>query len=239
MKLADRFRVFSLLILFAALAAPTARAQLITGRFWGKFEPLLPGDRGFGFTSITNAPFQSIFRTGQQVGGGGVTTLTETSRSFSGKGNGDLLGANFLTMLNAPTIVSTTADHAFVDIFMNVPAHGIHNWLLTTLDIGIDNTLNTGSGGIPDLFLIAFTPLNSFTFGTTKVSFSLDFPPGFEVSPGAQIPERHSARTGELFVHFASAVPEPSTYAAWGALLLMGVAGWRKIRTRGVDPMAA
>ena len=239
MKLTYRARALGLLLAFTALAAPVARAQLITGKFWGKFEPLLPGDRGFAFTSITNTPFQSIFRTGQQLHGGGVTTLTFTDRLFSHKGDGDLLGVNFLTLLNAPTLESTTADHAFVDVFMNVPAHGIHNWLLTTLDIGIDNTLNTGSGGIPDLFLIAFTPLNSFTFGTTKVSFSLDFPPGFEVSPGAQIPERHSAKTGELFVHMASTVPEPSTYAAWGALLLLGLAGYRRVRSRGIRPVPA
>jgi hypothetical protein len=239
MKLTYRARALGLLLAFAALAAPVARAQLITGKFWGKFEPLLPGDRGFGFTSITNTSVQSIFRTGQQFGGGGVTTLTFTDRLFSGKGDGDLLGANFLNLLNAPTRADTAADHAFVDIFMNIPAHGIHNWLLTTLDIGVDNTLNIGSGGIPDLFLISFAPLNSFTFGTTKVSFSLDFPPGFEVSPGAQIPERHSARTGELFVHFASAIPEPSTYAAWGALLLLSLAGYRRIRSRGLRPMAA
>lgn len=224
----------------AALATNAHAQLLLSGNAYGVFaDPALP------HTTVTNGPIVSIFSSGTPFRPAAPFFDTPTSISFFGSsftdvGDGGALDLGFLKIKNGITLLGTTASTATMDLYLNFSSAGISGFKLTTLTFGIDNTANNGVGNIPDLFLIGYTDPASLWIGTSLVTFDLVFSdPTFVTGLGHNIPENTTAFTGDLFAHVTefNPVPEPSTYAMGGALLLLGVVAWR--RGRGAVVTAA
>lgn len=210
---------------------PTLHAQLeLSGTASGAFS-----DPGVAFTEVTNGPVVSLFESGAPYRPNApyfdtVTSIRYTGSSFANVGDGDQLDLGLVNITNGITLLGTTAKTAQLDVFLHLPDNGIASFKVTTLFFSIDTTANQG-GLIPDLFLIGHSSVNSLNVGGRQVSFDLNLTnPAFATGDGASIREGQSATDGLYATLHFSPVPEASTYALFGTLLLAGVVTWRRSR---------
>lgn len=215
-----------------ASALPSARAQLsLTGTASGAFiDPSLPN------TTVVNGPVVSTFASGIPYRVSDTkTSIKYTGSSFADIGDGDWLDLGGLKITNGVTLLGSTAKTASMDLFLNL--NGQPSFKLTTLLFGIDSTANDGVANVPDLFLIGHGDVNALSFGGRKLTFDFHLTnPAFGIGSGASIAEGKSGTDGiYAIVHF-SPVPEASTYAMFGVLLVGGVAATRRMRRQ---PLAA
>lgn len=222
------FKTFLAATALGLAAALPANAQLLlSGNAYGTF-----ADPGVANTTVTNGPVVSTFASG--VAYRAVDTQTSvqfTGDTFSNAGNGDRVDLGSLVTTNGRTLLGTTAKTASMDVYLNLPENGVTAFKLTTLHFSIDSTANNGSL-IPDLFFVGHGDVNSLWVGGREVTFDLHFTnPEFSTGSGASIAEGSSALDGiYAYIHFTP-VPEPSTYALWGAALLVGVVAIRRVRS--------
>ena len=94
---------------------------------------------------------------------------------------------------------------------------------VSTITFHIDNTPN-GSDGVPDLFSVTFAQPAPVHIGDFLVQFHVNV-----TDPVFQVNENSTVQKGDITVTFTP-VPEPSTYAAIGAALLVGVITLRRFR---------
>lgn len=215
-----------------ALALP-AHAQLtISGSSHGDFF-----DPGQLHTTVTNGPVISLFESGVPYRPNAPHFDTKTSIKFTGQtftdlGDGDIAHLGQVNIKNGVTLLGTTAGWAAMDLFLNIPASGVWDFKLTTLLFTIDNTANTNGSAVPDLFFIGYTEPAALKLPEALVTFDLWFSkPAFSTGAGASINEGKSA-TDDIYATLNfTPVPEASTYALWGAALLVGLVAIRRVRT--------
>ena len=209
-----------------AVALPSAHAQLFSGTTRGEFH-----DPDLAFTSVINSTDVSLFQSGVASKPAHTqTSIAYSSSAFGPAGDGSQIDLGQLVITNGRTLGGTTASWATMDVYLNLPEQGIADFKLTTLTFAIDNTENNGSL-VPDQFLVSIGEANTLTIDGRKVSFDVQLTnPAFAIGTGSSIAESTSAEFG-LFanVHFTP-VPEPSTYAMLGAVLLVGVVAYRRFR---------
>ncbi len=209
-----------------ALALPSAQAQLFSGTTRGEFH-----DPNLAFTSVINSNDVSLFQSGVASKPAHTqTSLEYSSAAFGPAGDGSQIDLGSMVITNGRTLGGTTASWATMDVYLNLPEQGIVDFKLTTLTFAIDNTENNGSL-VPDQFLVSIGETNTLTIDGRKVAFDVQLTtPAFAIGTGSSIAESTSAEFG-LFanVHFTP-VPEPSTYALFGAVLLVGVVAYRRLR---------
>lgn len=210
-----------------AAALPSAHAQLLSGGVTrGEFtDPALP------FTSVINSTDVSLFQSGIPSRPAHTQTSIEfTASAFGEVVNGGQLDLGNIVIANGRTLGGSTASWAAMDVYLNLPDEGIVDFKLTTLTFSIDNTENNGSL-VPDLFLVSIGNPNTLTVDGRQLTFDVQLTnPAFALGSGASISESDSASFG-LFANIAfTPVPEPSTYALWGAALLTGVIALRRFR---------
>jgi MYXO-CTERM domain-containing protein len=213
----------------ALALASGARAQLtsISGTVHGDFDPLMSGDRGYDYTTVTNTATESWFNTGDPADGGGQTRLRLTDSTFTDVGSGGTLAEDFLWLHNGNEYLGTTADHATFDLKIDLPDLGIVDHTLTTVTVGINNTQNMGADGTPDGYFVTFAPQPaSLDVDNTRLTFHLSFP-GFDVDPGTAIVEHGDGLTGLLTVTFTP-IPEPATYGFFGLGVIALATLWRR-----------
>lgn len=216
--------------LAAAIAVPSTHAQLLlTGSTYGEFI-----DPGLAHTTVSNGAVVSVFESGVPYRPNKPYFDTKTSIKFTGSsfldiGDGDILDLGLLKIVNGVTKLHTTASTAAMDLYLDLPINGVSDFKLTTLLFSIDNTSNNGTKNIPDLFYVGHTEVNTFTSAGRTVTLDLQFTnPALSIGSGASISESSFALDGiYAMVHF-SPVPEASTYALWGAALLLGVVAFRR-----------
>lgn len=222
-------------VLGLAAVVPAQGQLLLSGSSHGTF--VAPDHAN---TVVTNGSPVSLFESGIPYRASDTqTSIRFTGESFSGVGDGDRLDLGQIDITNGMTLLGSTATSAAMDLYLNLPANGIAGFKLTTLMFAIDNTANNGTA-VPDLFLIGHTGANPLWVNGRLVQFDLQLTnPAFLTAPGAAIAEGSTGMEG-LFahVHF-SPVPEPSTYAAWAAAVLLGLIGYRRFRGAGTLPAAA
>lgn len=223
MKSSLRSLVGALAVSLAALAT-SAHAQLeIAGSSHGTFT----GSDSF-FTLINNGPVTSTLYTGIAVPFFSPTTLSFTGQNFASVGDGDSFGLGTVKIKNGRTLFNTAASFASMDLYLNLPAHGIANFKLTTLEFAIENTPNLGS--VPDLYYIGFSAPASLKVDDTLIKFAISFTDDDYITTGEVIGEKKTGSVGlNASVNFTP-VPEPSTYAAIAGLGLVTLIATRRLR---------
>lgn len=217
-----------------ATAVPTAHAQLfLSGTSYGEF-----ADPGLTFTSVDNGPAVSVFESGVAYRpfapyNDTTTAITYTGGAFSNVGAGEQLDLGSIQIRNGVTLLGTTASWAAMDLYLNLPEHGVLDFKLTTLLFSIDNTANgAGVANVPDLFLVGHSAVNPLALNGSTVNFNLQLSqPEFSIGSGASIAEGSIADLSLYATFDMTPVPEPSTYALAAAALLVGFVALRRFRS--------
>jgi hypothetical protein len=217
-----------LLPVLALAAITSAHAQLsLTGSTHGVFTPpVVP------FTTVVNGPVISTFASGiPSTPHEFKTSVKFTGSNFAGVQSGDSFSLGTVKITNGVTKLGSTATMATMDLLLNIPAKGVTNFNLTTLSFALDNTSNNGFQNVPDLFFIGNSTPNTLKVANTLVLFNVGYTDwSYNTLPGHPIPERKSGTVGLVAdVRFVP-VPEPSTYALFGALGLVSVVAYRRFR---------
>jgi hypothetical protein len=210
-----------------ALAVSLAHAQLLlSGYTKGSFQ-----DLGEANTTVTNAPDGSWahFATGIPATGSTQSMIDFTNASFSGVASGDPIQVGLFNIHNGRTLIGSGAPTAKFDLGLSLtdPAYG--DLAVTTFTFEIDHTVNTAAG-VPDSFTVLFDQPAPVQIGDYLVQFHVHFDPA-----EFQVGEDTSVQRGDVYVTFTP-VPEASTFAIGGALLLAGLIGYRRFRGRRSVP---
>lgn len=218
--------LFSSCLLLSALALASivpAHAQLLAGSSRGEFT----GPTG-SFIWINNGPVVSSFTTGWPL----PSQITFTGDTFAGVGDGDTFDLGLVKVKNGITLFDTAAADATMDLFLTLPDYGVSDFKLTTLLFEITHSTNF-PGLVADLYYIGYTAPALLNIGGNIVSFDLGFTdPDFNLPPGEAIHELHKENVGLYATVAFTPVPEPSTYAAFAALGLMGLVAAKRYRRR-------
>lgn len=216
--------------LAAALLSSVAHAQLLlSGRVTGNFTDT-PGPHD----TIYNAPDGSSawFKSGIPEHSTDKQTSIEFSQKlFTDIGPG-LVADNLFKITNGRTLLHSTATAAHFDLKLELTAPEMQNHLLTSIPFTIENTPNgPDPHSVDDLYTISSGPIAPFKVGDYLVQFKFTAPDSFTIH------ENQSLDVGRLDVTFTP-VPEPSTYAAAGAALMIGLIGFRTLRRRRAEAAA-
>jgi hypothetical protein len=214
-------RSLSALALGLALTCTVANAQLLlSGTTTGSFDDLAEAN-----TTVSNAPDGSwaTFYTGIPAPGSTQSSIEFTSGSFTDIGSGDPIQVGLFEITNGRTWAGSGAHTARFNLGLALIAPEMQTVAISTIVFHIDHTLNT-VGAIPDTFAVSFDQPAPILIQDYLVQFHINVDPlDFQVGEDATV------QKGDITVTFTP-VPEPSTYAAWGAALLVGFVAYRRVR---------
>lgn len=217
----------------AVMLVPLASAQLmLSGNITGRFTGSQPGPGGPNETIVNAADGSSAsFWSGIPETAGDLQTSIEfAQQDFTDIGPG-LVADNIFNVTNGRTLLESTALGADFELNLALTSPEMHDIMpLTAIPFTIENTPN-GEGAVDDMYSISWSAIAPFQVGNYMVQFEFMAPPMFSIE------ENTSLRVGQLWVNFTP-VPEPSTYAAFGAALLVGVIGFRRLRQRRLGSTA-
>ena len=211
-----------------ALAAGAAQALTLSGSTAGYFEGVSSGN-----TTITNVPNGSFasFRTGLPVNGSFKSGVVFNAESFSSINSGDTFALGLVTYYNGITRIGTSSANALFDFYINLDSPTVSSILLTTVNFGIDATINTPQNTNPDVFTASFTQPAPVLIDGQWVKFTIN-----DLPDSTMVKENTFVKLADVTVTFLnqpmSPVPEPATYGIMGALGLIGLAGYRRLRTQ-------
>ncbi len=227
-------RVLSVAAAGLALTCSVAQAQLqLSGRTTGWFT-----DFGQPNTTVVNAADGSSawFATGIPYLDSTQSSILFEGQSFTNVGSGDPIHVGLFTITNGITLLGSAAAEAEFQLGLELTSPVSDSLFLSTLTFAIDNTPNGGvvgeGGGVPDSFGVTFVQPAPIKIGDSWVQFSIVYDP-LETA----VPEGESIVRGDIYVTFTP-IPEPSTYALGGALLLVGVVAYRRFRKPGTAAAA-
>lgn len=212
------------------LTAVLANAQLLlSGHTTGSFQDLTEEN-----TTVTNSADGSSasFRTGVATEGSTQSRIAFENVEFNNVGSGQPIQVGLFDITNGVTVLGSGAETAQFDLGLHLTSPEMQTLALTTLTFHIDHTPNT-PGAIPDTFGVTFEQPAPVQIQNTLVQFRVNVDPS-----EFQIAENGTTQKGDITVTFTP-VPEPSTYAAWGAALLVGFVGYRRFRASRASPVAA
>jgi hypothetical protein len=204
-----------------ALACSVANAQLmLSGHTTGSFVDLAEAN-----TTVNNAPDGSwaTFATGVPISGSTQSSIEFTNDTFTDVVSGEPIQVGLFTITNGRTVGGSGAHTAQFNLGLELTSPEWQNVALAAMTFHIDHTENVNSL-IPDTFSVSFDQPSSMYIGNYLVQFHVNFDPmEFQVGEGSAVTR------GDITVTFTP-VPEPSTYAAWGAALLVGFVAYRRFR---------
>jgi hypothetical protein len=199
-----------------------ANAQLLlSGNTTGSFVDLSEAN-----TTVTNAPDGShaLFRTGIAASGSTQSKIEFWNVSFTDVNFGDPIQVGVFAITNGMTKIGSGAPTAQFNLGLQLTSPESKSLSISTVTFHIDHTLNGADGSVPDIFSVSFAQPPPTHVGNFLVQFHLNVDPTeFPVA------ENTTVRKGDITVTFTP-VPEPATYAAWGAALLVGLVAYRRIR---------
>ena len=224
-------RSLTALAMGLALTCTAANAQLLlSGHTTGTFV-----DLGEANTTVTNAPDGSsaTFATGIPVSGSFQSKIAFQNASFSNVSAGEPIQVGLFKITNGMTVIGSGAPTAKFNIGLELTSPVSTSLLISTVMFHIDHTPNLPSGGIPDTFAVTFEQPDPIMIKNTLVQFHINVDPA-----EFQIAENATVTKGDITVSFTP-VPEPATYAAWGAALLIGFVAYRRFRVGQVETLTA
>jgi len=204
-----------------ALTCTVANAQLLlSGNTTGSFDDLAEAN-----TTVSNAPDGSwaTFHTGIPVMGSTQSKIEFTNVAFNNVGSGEPIQVGLFTITNGMTAIGSGAPTAKFNVGLQLTAPEGRTLAVSTMLFHIDHTPNL-PGAIPDTFSVSFEQPDPVHIKNTLVQFHVNVDP-LEF----QVAENSTIQKGDITVSFTP-VPEPATYAAWGAALLVGFVAYRRIR---------
>ena len=221
-------RSLSALALGLALTCTVANAQLqLSGNTTGSFDDLAEAN-----TTVTNAADGSTatFQTGIAVSGSTRTKIDFQNVNFVDVGFGEPIQVGLFTITNGMTKIGSGAHTARFNVGLELTAPEVQTVAISKINFHIDHTVNLPNSSIPDVFAVSFAQPAPIMVAGFLVQFHVDVDPMlFQVSENATI------QKGDITVTFTP-VPEPSTYAAWGAALLVGFVAYRRVRGEKLQP---
>jgi len=226
----NRLRLLVGSVVGLALAAG-AQALTLSGSTAGFFQGVSSGN-----TTITNTVDGSFasFRTGIPVGGSFKSGVVFNGSDFTGITSGDTFALGVIKYYNGITKIGTSSADTLFDFYINLDTPTPSLLLLTTVKFGIDATINNADNVNPDLFTATFTQPAPVLIDGTWVKFTIN-----DLPASTMVKENTIVQLAEVTVTFLNPVPEPATYGLMGALGLMGLAGYRRLRAqRGGSTMA-
>lgn len=217
-------RIRSLLapVLGLALTCSAANAQLLlSGYTTGSFTDLSEAN-----TTVTNAPDGSSasFRTGIAANGSTQSKIAFSNATFTDVGFGDPIQVGIFSITNGKTLIGSGAQTAQFNLGLNLTSPIMQSVAISTVTFHIDHTINGMDGNVPDIFSVSFAQPPPTHVGSFLVQFHLNVEP-----TEFQVAENATVQKGDITVTFTP-VPEPATYAMWGAALLVGFVAYRRIR---------
>lgn len=205
-----------------ALTCSLANAQLLlSGYTTGSFT-----DLSEAHTTVTNAPDGSSasFSTGVAATGSTQSIIAFSNATFTDVGFGDPIQVGVFSITNGKTLIGTGAHTALFNLGLTLTSPITDSVAVSTVTFNIDHTVNGVNGSVPDIFSVSFAQPPPTQVGNFLVQFHLNVVPlDFPVA------ENSTVEKGDITVTFTP-VPEPATYAMWGAALLLGLVAYRRIR---------
>ena len=204
-----------------ALTCTVANAQLLlSGNTTGSFDDLAEAN-----TTVANAADGSwaTFHTGIPVMGSTQSKIEFANVAFNNVGSGEPIQVGLFTITNGMTAIGSGAPTAKFNVGLKLTAPEGRTVAVSSILFHIDHTPNL-PGAIPDTFSVSFAQPDPIHVKNTLVQFHVNVDP-LEF----QVAENSTIQKGDITVSFTP-VPEPATYAAWGAALLVGFVAYRRIR---------
>ncbi|ACB77622.1 choice-of-anchor K domain-containing protein [Opitutus terrae] len=217
----NRIRATSALALGLVLTAAAANAQLLlSGHTTGSFQDLSEAN-----TTVTNAGDGSsaTFQTGIATTGSTQSRIEFQNATFSDVGSGEPIQVGLFNITNGVTELGSGAPTAQFNLGLELNSPEMQQLVLSTITFHIDHTPNR-PGAVPDTFAVTFNQPAPVKIQNTLVQFHVNVDPS-----EFPIAENGTIQKGDITVTFTP-VPEPSTYAACGAALLVGLIGYRRFR---------
>ena len=214
-------RSLSALAFGLALTCTVANAQLLlSGNTTGSFVDLAEAN-----TTVSNAADGSwaTFHTGIPVSGSTQSKIDFANVTFTDVGSGEPIQAGLFTITNGMTKIGSGAHTAQFNFGLKLTSPTSQSLAITTIMFEIDHTPNV-AGAKPDTFSVSYNQPAPVKIQNTLVQFHVNVTPlDFQVAENATV------QKGDITVTFTP-VPEPATYAAWGAVLLVGFVAYRRVR---------
>lgn len=210
-----------------ALTCSLANAQLLlSGYTTGSFNDLSEAN-----TTVSNAPDGSwaTFKTGIPVSGSTQSQIAFSNATFSNVSSGEAIQVGLFNITNGMTEIGSGAPTAQFNLGLQLTSPTSTALALSTIMFHIDHTPNL-PGAVPDTFSVSFDQPAPMKVGDYLVQFHVNFDP-----TDFQVGENSTVQRGDVTVTFTP-VPEPATYAAWGAALLVGLVAYRRIRGGKTNP---
>jgi hypothetical protein len=204
-----------------ALTGSLAHAQLqLSGHTTGSFDDLAEAN-----TTVTNGAggAWATFATGIPVSGSTQSQIAFTNDTFTNVHSGQPIQVGLFTITNGMTEIGSGAPTARFNLGLQLTSPTMQAVVLSTITFHIDHTPNL-PGAIPDTFDVSFDQPGATHVGNYLVQFHVNFDPS-----SFQVAENATVRRGDVTVTFMP-VPEPATYALWGAALLVGFVAYRRFR---------
>lgn len=204
-----------------ALTCSLANAQLLlSGHTTGSFTDLSEAN-----TTVSNAPDGSwaSFATGIPYGSSTQSKIYFQNATFTDVGAGEPIQVGLFDITNGKTLVGSGAPTAEFNIGLTLTSPTTDSVFISSILFHIDHTPN-GPGSVPDTFSVSYEQPAPLHIAGYLVQFHVNVDP-----QEFQINEDTTLQKGDITVTFTP-VPEPSTYAAIGAALLVGLVVVRRMR---------
>lgn len=226
----SRIRSMFAAALGLALTCSLAHAQLLlSGYTTGSFVDLSEPN-----TTVANAGDGSwaTFHTGIAASGSTQSKIEFANTTFTDVGSGEPIQVGLFEITNGMTLIGSGAPTAKFNLGLELTSPVMQSVALTQITFHVDHTPNL-PGAIPDTFSASFTQPTAVKIGDYLVQFHVNFDPA-----EFQVAENTMVQRGDVTVTFTP-VPEPATYAAWGAAVLVGLVGYRRLRARSASSLPA
>jgi hypothetical protein len=213
-------RSLSALTLTALLASAAHGQLMLTGYTTGSFD-----DLGSPNTTVVNGAggTSASFRTGIPATGSTQSSIEFANVNFSNVQSGEPIQVGLFNITNGMTVIGSGQQTAVFNLGLELTGPENLSLAIGQINFHIDHTPNLPAL-IPDTFAVTFNQPPPIQIQDTLVQFHISVDPQeFPLSENATV------RKGDITATFTP-VPEPSTYALGGSLLLIGIVGYRRFR---------